>query len=219
MRRSTRYSRRSLLAATGAWGVASVLGGVAAAAQLRRTPSQTSGPFYPLEKPLDADADLTMVKGRTGRAAGKVVHVMGRVLDVAGEPVAGARIEIWQANTHGRYTHPDDDNNAPLDPNFEGYANLVADEDGRYRFKTIKPGAYPAGGGMRPPHVHFGVSGKASRLITQMYFPGESRNDGDFILERTGEGRKLLIADVGPPTNDLEPDSLLARWDIVLEAG
>jgi len=219
MRRSTRYSRRSLLAATGAWGVASVLGSVAAAAQSRRTPAQTSGPFYPLEKPLDADADLTTVKGRAGRAAGQVVLVMGRVLDVTGKPVAGARIEIWQANTYGRYTHPDDDNNAPLDPNFEGYANLVADEEGRYRFKTIKPGAYPAGGGMRPPHVHFGVSGKSNRLVTQMYFPGEARNADDPVIANARDGQNLLIAAVGPPGAGLEPDSWLARWDIVLEDG
>jgi protocatechuate 3,4-dioxygenase beta subunit len=215
-----RFSRRKLLTATGAWGFASVVGGFAAASSmLARTPAQTEGPFYPLDKPLDADADLTLIEGRAERAAGQVVHVMGRVLDVTGKPVAGARVEIWQANTYGRYTHPGDRNPAALDPNFEGYANLVADEQGRYRFKTIKPGAYPAGGGMRPPHIHFGVNGAGSRLVTQMYFSGEARNEGDFILERTGAAGKLLIADVGPPTRDLEADSLLARWDIVLQPG
>jgi protocatechuate 3,4-dioxygenase, beta subunit len=187
---------------------------------LGRTPAQTAGPFYPLDKPLDQDADLTLVKGRTRRAAGQVVHVMGRVLDVRGEPIAGARIEVWQANAHGRYTHPGDGNSAPLDPNFEGFASLETDADGRYRFKTVKPGAYPAGGSaMRPPHIHFTVAAKSARLTTQMYFPGEPLNAKDFIIGAAREERSLLIADLGPPTRDLEPDSLLARWNIVLATG
>jgi protocatechuate 3,4-dioxygenase beta subunit len=216
MRQKDRVSRRRLLQLTGVCAVASAF---AATANPRRTPTQVLGPFYPLEKPLDTDADLTLIKGRTERAAGQVVHVVGRVLDASGAPVEGARIEIWQANTYGRYTHPGDRNSAPLDPNFEGYANLVTDAEGRYRFKTVKPGAYPAGGSMRPPHIHFEVTGKKDRLVTQMYFPGEARNERDYVLGRAGENRKLLIADVGPPTKDLEADSLLARWDIVLETG
>ncbi len=187
---------------------------------LRRTPTQTAGPFYPLEKPLDQDADLTLIAGRTQRATGQVLHVMGRVLDLEGRPVAGARIEIWQANARGRYTHPGDRNAAPLDPNFAGFASLATDADGRYRFKTIKPGAYPAGGGaMRAPHIHFDVRAKASRLVTQMYFPGEASNETDFVMTGARDQRALLIAAVGPPTAELEPDSLLARWDIVLEPG
>jgi protocatechuate 3,4-dioxygenase, beta subunit len=216
MRRQYRFSRRRLLQLTGVCAVASAY---PATANPRRTPAQVLGPFYPLEKPLDTDADLTLIKGRTERAAGQVVDVVGRVLDASGAPVEGARIEIWQANTYGRYTHPGDRNPAPLDPNFEGYANLVTDAEGRYRFKTVKPGAYPAGESMRPPHIHFEVTGQKDRLVTQMYFPGEPRNDRDYILGRAGENRKLLIADVGPPTKDLEPGFLLARWDIVLETG
>jgi protocatechuate 3,4-dioxygenase beta subunit len=190
------------------------------AAALRRTPAQTAGPFYPIDKPLDQDADLTLIKGRKERAAGQAVHVMGRVLDAKGDPVAGARLEIWQANTHGRYTHPRDANDAPLDPNFEGFASLETDAEGRYRFKTIKPGAYPAGPRLtRAPHIHFDVKGRVNRLVTQMYFPGERLNDGDILLPTSREVRSLLVADVGKPTPDLEPDSLLARWDIVLEQG
>jgi protocatechuate 3,4-dioxygenase beta subunit len=189
-------------------------------ADLRRTPAQTLGPFYPIEKPLDQDADLTRVRGRAQRATGQVVHVMGRVLDARGKPVSGARIEIWQANTHGRYTHPSDRNPQPLDPNFEGYASLETDAEGRYRFKTIKPGGYPAGvGAQRPPHIHFDVKGRLNRLVTQMYFPGEPLDDDDIFMATSREFRQLLVADVGKPTPDLEPDSLLARWDIVLEQG
>src|SRR5258707_448709 len=119
---------------------------------------------------LGQNADLTKVPGRPGRAAGLVLDVTGRVLNLKGEPVRNAKIEIWQANTHGRYTHPSDHNTAHLDPNFEGSALLTTDDDGRYRFKTIKPAAYPAGPNrMRPAHIHFQVSGRQDRLVTQMY--------------------------------------------------
>ena len=215
-----RISRRGLLVASGACATVAALGGVAAAAnELRRTPTQALGPFYPLEKPLDDDADLTIVKGRKARAKGQVVHVMGRVVNVDGEPVKGARIEIWQANTHGRYAHPNDNNPAPLDPNFEGYAKLLTDADGRYRFKTIKPSGYPAGNTMRPAHIHFDIAGKLNRLVTQMYFPGDPLIENDSILSSAMKNRQLLVAEVLAPTPDLEPDSLLARWDIVLENG
>lgn len=211
-------SRRRLLGMAGAVAAFGVTR-ASAAGLLRRTPTQVTGPFYPVEKPLDSDADLTLIKGHRQRAAGQVVHVMGHVRNAAGEPVAGARIEIWQANTHGRYTHPADSNTAPLDPDFEGYASLTTDEQGRYRFKTIKPGAYPAGDMVRPPHIHFDVTGRKNKLVTQMYFPGEALNDKDPVIAIARDHKKLLVADVGPPGAGLEPDSWLARWDIVLELG
>jgi protocatechuate 3,4-dioxygenase beta subunit len=93
----------------------------AAAATLQRTPDQILGPFYPLSE-LSQTSDLTRVSGRSGRAEGQVLNVMGRVLNLAGEPVRNAKVEVWQANTYGRYTHPSDPNPAPLDPNFEGSA-------------------------------------------------------------------------------------------------
>jgi protocatechuate 3,4-dioxygenase beta subunit len=219
MKNPRRLSRRRLLLASGACATVAALGRVAAADKLRLTPAQVLGPFYPLEKPLDDDADLTMVRGHQARAEGQVVHVMGRVVNAEGEPVQRAQIEIWQANAHGRYTHPGDDNPAPLDPNFEGYAKLLADADGRYRFKTIKPAGYPAGYTMRPPHIHFDVAGKHDRLITQMYFPGDPENENDPVMARVTKNRQLLVAEILAPTPDLEPDSLLARWDIVLENG
>jgi protocatechuate 3,4-dioxygenase beta subunit len=213
-------SRRRVLIATGACATAAVLGGAAAAAdKLRRTPTQVTGPFYPLEKPLDEDADLTLVKGRKTRAEGQVVHVMGRVLNADGKPISGARIEIWQANSRGRYAHPADDNPAPLDPNFQGYGNLLTDAEGRYRFKTIRPAAYPAGVTMRPAHIHFDVAGKLDRLVTQMYFPDDPLNENDVVLAAATKNRQLLLANLRAPTAGMEPDSLLAHWDIVLENG
>jgi protocatechuate 3,4-dioxygenase beta subunit len=105
---------------------------------------------------------------------------MGRVLDPKGTPVKGARIEIWQANAAGRYAHVADTSPAPLDPNFEGFAVVQTDSEGRYRFKTIKPAAYPigAGGPMRPPHIHFDVLGKYSRAMRRTASSGKRATSG-----------------------------------------
>ena len=187
---------------------------------LKRTPGEILGPFYPVLKPLDQDADLTVISGKSERAQGQVLHLMGRVLNLKGESVAGARVEIWQANTHGRYDHPSDRNPAPLDPNFQGFAVQFTDAEGRYRFKTIKPGAYPATPDwMRPPHVHFEVMGKSNRLVTQMYFPGEPLNEKDLLLQGLRSNKEGAIAKLLPPTKEVEPDSLIAVWDIVLDKG
>jgi protocatechuate 3,4-dioxygenase, beta subunit len=142
------------------------------------------GPFYPVEKPVDQDADMTLVDGKSERAQGEVINLSGRVLARNGVPIAGAILEIWQANANGRYAHKGDKNPAPLDPNFEGYARIVTNSDGRYSLKTIKPGAYPVPGGwMRAPHIHFDVTGRNTRLVTAMYFEGEALNDQDKVLK------------------------------------
>lgn len=202
-------------------GSAVAIGSLAVTKSLRAalppfTPNQVMGPFYPVEKPLDQDADLTVIAGKGGRAEGKVVHLMGRVLDSRGHPVPGARIEIWQANTHGRYTHPADTNTAPLDPNFEGFGVQVSDDQGRYRFKTIKPGAYPVTESWsRPPHIHIDVSGDSGRIVTQIYFPNEPLNEVDKLLQTTPRPEQL-IAKYQEPSDDVEPDSLVALWDVML---
>lgn len=183
------------------------------------TPDQILGPFYPVQKPTDGGTDLTQLKGRSGHAQGQVIYVMGRVLSVRGEPAPGVRLEIWQANAAGKYTHPHDRNKAPLDPNFDGYAIVVTDSEGRYRFKTVKPGAYPVVADyVRPPHIHFNVTGKVNRLITQMYFPGEPLNDKDPLLQGSW-AKDALIAKVLPPTASEEQDARLVVWDIVLIQG
>jgi protocatechuate 3,4-dioxygenase beta subunit len=144
---------------------------------------------------------------------------MGRVLNLKEDPVRNATVEIWQANSHGRYTHPSDHNPAPLDPNFEGSAILTTDHDGRYRFKTIKPAAYPAGPDrMRPAHIHFQVSGRQDRLVTQMYFEGDPYIATDRFLQTALEHRDLLITRLMPPALDMEPESKLVVFDIVLSA-
>jgi protocatechuate 3,4-dioxygenase beta subunit len=185
---------------------------------LKRTPEEIMGPFFPVGKEPLRGADLT--NGPAGRAQGQVIHLMGRVLNRAGVPVPGVEVEIWQANTHGRYTHPNDTNPAPLDPNFNGFALQTTDAEGRYKFKTIKPGSYPTGVGdwLRPPHIHFKISGKRDRLVTQMYFPGEPLNDLDGIFKETPR-KEMLVARSMPPTADLEQGSMVMVWDAVLSRG
>src|SRR5438046_10607134 len=104
--------------------------GAAIAEALKRTPGEILGPFYPVIKRLDQGADLTVIPGKPGRAAGEVIHVMGRVLNVEGQQVRGARVEIWQANEHGRYTHTRDTNPEPIGPNFDDYGILTTDAEG-----------------------------------------------------------------------------------------
>ena len=195
-----------------------------AQSRFRRTPDQILGPFYPAMKKADLSGDLTQVAGRSGRAEGQILNVMGRVLNIEGEPVRGARLEVWQANTYGRYTHPADRNPAPLDPNFEGFAVLKTDAEGHFKFKTVKPGAYPVGpfapGVVRPPHIHFRLLGREDELVTQMYFEGEPLNEKDRWLQSALPGSTdLLIAKLLPGPPDLEPNSLLAMFDIVTLKG
>ena len=183
----------------------------ALAETLKGTPSQTAGPFYPIDKPLDKDADLTRVRGRGQVAKGQIAYLSGRILDVNGRPIEGARVEIWQANANGRYAHPYDRSRVPLDPNFQGFGVELTDAQGRYRFKTIKPGAYES----RTPHIHVDIATPNRKLTTQMYFPGEPLNDEDSILRSTRFG-ETLIAKAAQATEDVEPGALVLRWDAVL---
>jgi protocatechuate 3,4-dioxygenase beta subunit len=150
------------------------------------TPAQTEGPFYPVVDQVDTDSDLVQISGGQSGAKGKIIIVDGIITDQNCNPVSGALVEIWQACESGRYNHPSDTNTAPLDPNFQYWGKAVTDKQGRYRFRTIIPGAYPADTDwIRPPHIHFKVSRLGHiELITQMYFSGESLNDKDLILKR-----------------------------------
>ena len=213
-------SRRRLLATSLGLGGAFLsrpLGpALAQSSGLTPTSEQAMGPFYPVLKPADQDADLTVIQGKPGKAKGQALRLAGRVLNLKGQPVAGARVEIWQANTFGRYTHPGDANPAPLDPHFEGYGVAITDAEGRYRFKTVKPGPYPAAEGwIRPPHIHFQVTARTNRLVTQMYFPGEPLNEKDRLLKTAADKGSLLVK-LTPAAPEAEPGALIAAWDIVL---
>lgn len=183
----------------------------------RETADLITGPFYPRIKPEDTDADLTVVRGRQQRAGGQVVQLSGRVTNVKGEPLRNAPIEIWQANTHGRYAHPSDPNTQlALDPNFQGYALLQTDNDGWYRLTTIKPGPYPtARGDMRAPHIHFEIQGHTDRKVTQLFFPNERLNEQDRHLNSVRR-RETVIANVSASASG---SVTVAHWDIVLTTG
>ncbi len=186
--------RRRLLAGLAAGAAVLAAGPVARAACLP-TPRQPEGPFYPVAIG-EADWDLTRVAGAAGRAEGTVIEVTGRILDGGCRPAAGCVIELWQANRHGRYDHPGDrQRQRALDPNFQGYARLVADRDGAYRFVTIMPGAYPASAvWMRPPHIHFRLQAPGRRpLTTQMYFAGHPLNADDRLLAQVPADRRAAL--------------------------
>jgi protocatechuate 3,4-dioxygenase beta subunit len=183
------------------------------------TPSQTIGPFFALGLAEGNEADVARRDPNGPAAQGEPIVVSGRVTDVQGRPVRKALIEVWQANQWGKYEHPDDVTDAPLDPNFKGWGRMLTDADGRYRFRTIKPGAYPNPGydnWMRPPHIHYSIfaAGVMQRLITQVYFPGEALNDIDPILngiEDLGARASLIAAASGPTA-----DGAGYQFDIVL---
>jgi protocatechuate 3,4-dioxygenase, beta subunit len=187
--------------------------------RLQITPPQIVGPFYPLTERPDLAADLARPSGSTAEAHGQLLYVMGRVVTCSAEPVARARIEIWQANAAGKYRHPSDTNPAPLDPNFKGFAQLTTDAAGRYAFRTIKPGRYPTPEGeMRPPHIHFTVEGRIDRLVTQLYFAGEPENETDRWLNSLPQPERLIVT-LQAPTLNLETCACLVHFDIVLPSG
>ena len=184
------------------------------------------GPFFPMEKPLDADSDLTRVRGRKQRALGEIIEVSGRVLTTDGTPQAFAQLELWQANAVGRYAHTNDRRvSAPLDPNFQGYANLRADAQGNFRFLTVKPGMYPAGAFQRAAHIHLDVRGRQQRCITQLYFPADDAILAqDKVLQHDLWGKNSpipanIFAQRRPEPSKLEPGAPHYRFDVVLYNG
>jgi len=197
---------------------ASATDGVAAGESCAPTPEVTEGPFFPRRRPADSDADLTRVAGRAGRADGEVIVVHGRVVDEACAPVAGAVIDLWQANRHGRYDHEADPNDAPLDANFQGSAHLVTGEDGSYRVRTIMPGAYPASPGWdRPPHLHFKVARRGyHETTTQMMFAGHALNEADRLLRALPAEEQEHVLVVASAERDAEDDAPVYTFDLVI---
>ncbi len=181
------------------------------------TPAQTEGPFYPKRDQLDKDADLTILEGRSGHASGEVIHVSGTVIDESLNPVAGALVDVWQANTHGRYHHEDDPNPAPLDLEFQGWAQLRTGIDGSFSFKTIMPGAYPVTENWwRPPHIHFKVARRGyHELTTQMYFAGNELNAKDSILQELGAAeQERVVVEFSP--SDKHGGARIGHFNIMM---
>ncbi len=166
---------------------------------LPHTLSEITGPVYGHESISETDNDLT--RQHAGEPMGERIIVAGRVLDDNGRPVPHTLVEVWQANAGGRYRHGRDNHPAPLDPNFTGAGRTLTDENGNYRFVTIKPGAYPWDNhenAWRPAHIHFSLFGAAfaTRLVTQMYFPGDPLFAYDPIFQSIPDerARQRLIA-------------------------
>jgi len=187
-----------------------------------QTLSETSGPGPAWAEVSEEDADLTTNAGTGGEAIGERIIVTGRVLDENGEPLPGTLLEIWQANASGRYSHwRETAFPAPLDPNFLGVGQCITDEEGVYRFTTIKPGPYPWGNhpnAWRPAHIHFSLMGPSwgSRLITQLYFQGDPLLPLDPIYNAVpAHSRDRLIAAYDHDVT-IENWALGWRWDIVL---
>jgi len=188
--------------------------------QLPHTLSEVTGPLFGHNPIGESDNDLT--RQHAGEPLGERIIVTGRVLDEDGRPVRNTLIEIWQTNAAGRYLHAKDNHPAPLDPNFKGAGRAFTDDEGRYRFVTIKPGAYPwrnHHNAWRPAHIHFSLFGPAlvTRLVTQMYFPGDPLFSQDPIFNsvRDERARQRLISRFDMDLT--EPEWALAyRFDIVL---
>ncbi len=178
------------------------------------------GPVFGEDAVGPLDADLT--RQHDGEPLGERIVVHGRLLDSDGKPIRNQLIEVWQANAAGRYIHQSDQHPAPLDPNFTGAGRALTDDEGRYRFVTVKPGAYPwrnHPNAWRPAHIHFSVFGRAftDRLVTQMYFPGDPLFSADPIFNsvRDEQARQRMVSEFDWEATTPEW-ALGYRFDIVL---
>ncbi len=189
---------------------------------LKKSLTERTGPLFQDFNLGALDHDLTKNSIKNGEPLGERIVVHGTVRNEKGEPIPNTILEIWQANAAGRYVHKVDQHEAPLDPNFLGTGRCMTDAQGNYKFYTIKPGAYPWGNhhnAWRPNHIHFSLFGNqiVSRLVTQMYFPGDPLLEYDPIYKAVkAKGRELLISkfDLGIT----EPNFALGyRFDIVLK--
>jgi len=174
------------------------------------TTSQTVGPFFSIGLDRLRTNDLA-----GPGVSGERLTIGGKVLDGDGQPVPDAVIEIWQANTHGKYAHPEDTQEKPLEPDFSGYGRVPTDDNGQFRFTTIKPGPVPGPRG-KPQAPHLVVSvfmrGLLKRVVTRVYFPGEAANDSDFILSLVEPARRpTLIA------RKVQGKDALLRWNVVMQ--
>lgn len=178
--------------------------------RLQATTSQTVGPFFSIGLTRLQKIDLA-----GPGVAGQRVTISGRVIDGEGQPVPDAILEVWQANSHGKYAHPEDDQEKPLEPGFEGYGRIPVDNRGRFVFTTIEPGPVPGPGG-KPQAPHLAVSvfmrGLLRRLVTRIYFSGEPANAGDFVLNLVEPKRRAtLIARKSP--NEIS----VLEWNVILQ--
>lgn len=184
------------------------------AEELTKTPPQTEGPFYPDHLPLDTDNDLLVINDGINPGVGEITHLSGRVLDVMGDPVRNAVVEIWQCDSNGAYLHSKSGNAEKRDGNFQGFGRFLTNRAGEYYFRTIKPVPYPG----RTPHIHVAVKLKGRDMFTtQLYIKDHPGNDRDGVLKgvRDLKDRAALMADF-TPIPDSKIGELAAKFDVVL---
>jgi protocatechuate 3,4-dioxygenase beta subunit len=187
---------------------------------LPHTLSEVTAPVFGSDEVKPGDSDLT--RQHKGEPLGERIVVSGRVLDENSRPVPGMLIEIWQANAAGRYNHRVDQHDAPIDANFTGAGRAITDQDGRYRFLTIRPGEYPWRNhynAWRPAHIHFSLFGRAflTRLVTQMYFPGDPLLPYDpMYMSIPDEKARVRLVSAFDWENTVPEHALAYRYDIIL---
>lgn len=186
------------------------------------TLSERTGPTGLIQELGAGPLDLSRAHFNGPRAVGQLISVFGRVTDEDGSPITNAVVELWQANSAGRYIHEMDRTDAPIDPNFTGQGRLVTGPDGEFKFFSVKPGAYPvleSGWWWRPPHIHFSILGPSwmTRYVTQIFFPGEPLNETDLLLNAVPDRdvRDRLIFDFDS-TSMGEVNAIAFRRDFVL---
>ncbi len=206
-------NRRRFLCQAATWGAAAFAIPGAFAEQLARTPRQTEGPFYPDEMPLDVDNDLVVISDAITPAVGEITHLTGRVVDVNGNPIKNALVEIWQVDSRGVYIHTEAPRRRRRDKNFQGFGRFETGSTGEYRFRTIKPVPY---GGARTAHIHFAINKNGHRLLTtQLYVKDNPDNEWDFIFRSSRATRQRLSAAFEPlPRSEI--GELKANFDIVI---
>ncbi len=183
-------------------------------AQELATPAIAEGPFYPDRLPLDTDNDLLVLNDSITPAVGEITHLTGKVIDLKGNPIRNARVEIWQVDSNGVYLHSKGGDRNKLDKNFQGFGRFMTGLDAQYYFRTIKPVTYPG----RTPHIHFAVYvGDRKVLTTQCMIKGDPRNAKDGLLRRikNEKARQSLIVDFQPLAGSTIGE-LAANFDIVL---
>ncbi|QBG36107.1 protocatechuate 3,4-dioxygenase [Litorilituus sediminis] len=181
------------------------------------TPRDAEGPFYPITPQKDKDADLTKVAGKSGTAKGTIIEIYGQVLDTNLQPIEGATIDLWQANSFGKYHHPHDNSDAPIDEHFQSWAIIQSGKEGKFRFKTVMPGAYPYQAepeDQRTPHIHMKIGKHGYEpVLTQMYFPDQEQNKTDGLYQRkTAEQQAMMTAQYTDKANQFLYNIFLEKY-------
>ncbi|MEP6756916.1 MAG: protocatechuate 3,4-dioxygenase [Chthonomonadales bacterium] len=207
------FSRRGFIT-TLASGVFLASAGVSYAEEIVRTPSQTEGPFYPDKLPLDTDNDLLIINDSITPAVGVITYLSGKVMDMRGDPIRNALVEIWQVDGNAVYLHSKSDNGDKRDKNFQGFGRFMTGSTGEYAFRTVKPVPYPG----RTAHIHVAVKMKGwSKFTTQCYIKGAPGNATDGVLKDILDAKqKASVIVPFTPILGSKIGELAARFDIVM---